>query len=890
MNAYSEKAEAVIEELKTDLSSGLTSDEVAKRAEIYGENKLKEKKKKSTLARFFDQFKDVMIIILLAAAVVSFTVICIEKNFGELFEPLLIVLIVILNAVMGVIQESKAEKALEALKNMSAPHARVIRDGKEAIINAKELVPGDVILLEAGDFVPADARLVKSVSLKSEESALTGESVPSEKEADAPVKENAPLGDRHNMVFSGCSITHGTATAVVTATGMDTEMGKIANLLSGEGDSQTPLQKKLATLGKYLGFVALGCCAVIFLVGLISKMDILEIFMTSVSLAVSAIPEGLPAIVTIVLSIGVQRMVKKNAIIRRLPAVETLGSASIICSDKTGTLTMNRMTLVRAYVEGEDGSEEIGPENSEAIRKLLKYGTLCSDGSVSFEGGKETHIGDPTETAIVLAAHKNGSTKEELNRLYPRIAELPFDSDRKLMSTVNLIDGKKIVIVKGAVDMMESRCVKGDFARAKEINEEMTSSALRVLAVAYKEIDELPEKLTTENLETELTFMGLVGMIDPPRPEAKAAVAVCREAGIKPIMITGDHVSTASAIARELGILCDGDKAITGTELDAMTDDELDLALEGISVYARVSPENKIRIVKAWQKKGQVVSMTGDGVNDAPALKAADIGCAMGITGTDVAKGAADMTLTDDNFATIVDAVREGRGIYANIRKVVGFLLGTNIGEVITVFVAMLLMRVSPLLSMQLLMINLVTDSLPAIALGMEAVEPNVMKHKPKPKNEGIFAHGLGVRVVLQGCLFALLTLIGFAVGTGLPFGELVKGAFGEGANATALAKGQTLAFMTLALCQIVQAYNMRSERSLFKIGPFSNRNLNLACLASVVLTAFVMFVPGVRDAFSLVILPWHNYLIGLALSFAPLFVMEAAKLLGFIKASHTHN
>ncbi len=881
MEAYNKTRESVLSELNADSQKGLSKEEVSVRAEKYGPNALKEKKKKSMLVRFFEQFKDVMIIILIIAAIISFVIACVEGEPKEFFEPALILLIVVLNALMGVIQESKAEKALDALKNMSAPHARVLRDGVEVIINSAELVPGDIILLEAGDFVPADARLLKSVSLKSEESALTGESVPAEKDADTAVKDGAPLGDRCNMVFSGCSITYGTAVAVVTAIGMDTEMGKIANLLSGEGDHETPLQKKLSTLGKYLGIVALAACAVIFVVGLVSDMDPIDIFMTSVSLAVSAIPEGLPAIVTIVLSIGVQRMVKKNAIIRRLPAVETLGSASVICSDKTGTLTMNRMTLVKAYTDGASELESISENNTEDIRRLLTYATLCCDGSVTFTDGKETHIGDPTETAIVLAAYKNGLPKEELNSKFPRLAELPFDSDRKLMSTVNDIDGKKVVIVKGAVDMMESRCVKGDFTRAKEVNDEMSSDALRVLAVAYKVIDDIPEKITSENLESELTFMGLVGMIDPPRPEAKVAVATCREAGIKPIMITGDHVATASAIAKELGILLQGDKAITGVELDSMTDEELDRVLDTISVYARVSPENKIRIVKAWQRKGQVVSMTGDGVNDAPALKAADIGCAMGITGTDVAKGAADMTLTDDNFSTIVDAVKEGRGIYANIRKVVGFLLGTNIGEVITVFFAMILWRITPLLSMQLLMINLVTDSLPAIALGMEAVESDVMKRKPKPKNEGIFAHGLGIRVVLQGFMFAILTLIGFVVGTGLSVGEIFDGALRV--NDSALAKGQTLAFMVLALCQIVQAYNMRSEHSLFKIGPFTNKTLNLAALASTALVALVLFTP-VRIAFELSTLVWYKYLIGLALAVVPLFVMELCKLAGFIK------
>lgn len=872
MTFHSQSINDVLKELSANPQTGLSASNIDALRSQYGENRLKEKKKKTNLQRFFDQFKDVMILILLAAAVVSFVIACIEGNPMEFFEPALILLIVVLNAVMGMLQESKAEKALDALKSMSAPHARVIRDGEEKIIDAAELVPGDIIKLEAGDFVPADARLIKSASLKSEESALTGESVPSEKDALAEVKEDAPLGDRSNMVFSGCSITYGAATAVVTQTGMNTQMGKIAGLLDNEEDAQTPLQKKLAQLGKYLGFMALAACAIIFIVGLLNGIDVLEIFMTAVSLAVSAIPEGLPAIVTIVLAIGVQRMVKKNALIRRLPAVETLGSASVICSDKTGTLTMNRMTLVKAYVDGAAQPEKISADNSEEIRKLLRYAALCCDGSVIYnQDGTEQHIGDPTETSIIVAAHKNGMEKDALNSSYPRLAELPFDSDRKLMSTVNHIDGKNIVIVKGAFDVMSSLCVSGDIEEARKITEEMSSDALRVLAVGYKEIKDVPENPTPQELENELIFMGLVGMIDPPRPEAKEAVSVCRRAGIKPVMITGDHIVTASAIAKELGILGPDDKAITGAELDKMTDEELDKQVTGIAVYARVSPENKIRIVKAWQRNGQVVSMTGDGVNDAPALKAADIGCAMGITGTDVAKGAADMTLTDDNFATIVDAVKEGRGIYANIKKVIGFLLGTNIGEVITVFAAMLLWHKSPLMSMQLLWINLVTDSLPAIALGMEAVESDVMDRKPRPKNEGIFAHGLGVRVVLQGFMFAILTLIGYKVGENVT---------------NTIAGGQTLAFMVLALSQIVQAYNMRSEHSLFKIGPFSNRKLNLAALASLALVALVLFTP-VRIAFQLVILPWQLYLLGIGLILVPLVIMELAKLVGLIKARH---
>ena len=868
MTAHNLDAGEVVKALGSDQFNGLTESQVSGLRTKYGENKLREKKKKTNFQRFIDQFKDVMILILIAASAISFFIAISEGDPKGFFEPILILVIVIVNAIIGTIQESNAEKALDALKSLSAPHARVIRDGDEKIVDAVDLVPGDIIRLEAGDFVPADARLLRSVSLKSEESALTGESVPSEKDASVTVDEKAPLGDRVNMIYSGCSISYGTATAVVTATGMDTEMGKIANLLEDEEEGQTPLQEKLAQLGKYLGIIALAACAIVFVVGLTSGIPVMEIFMTAVSLAVSAIPEGLPAIVTIVLSLGVQRMVKKNAIIRRLPAVETLGSASVICSDKTGTLTQNRMKLVKAYLDGLELTEDISSNNSEPVKRLLTYGTLCCDGSVVFNGLEELHIGDPTETAIVLAAHKNGMPKDVLNGKYPRLAEIPFDSDRKLMTTVNRIDGKNIVIVKGAFDVMASRCISGDRKKAAQMNEEMSKKALRVLAIGYKVIDQVPEEPTSEQLENGLTFMGLVGMIDPPRPEAKEAVAVCKQAGIRPVMITGDHVVTASAIAADLGILREGDRAITGPQLDAMSETELDNEVENISVYARVSPENKIRIVKAWQKKNQIVAMTGDGVNDAPALKAADIGCAMGITGTDVAKGAADMTLTDDNFATIVEAVREGRGIYANIKKVVAFLLGTNIGEIVTVFTAMILWHKAPLLSMQLLWINLVTDGLPAVALGVEPVEDDVMYKKPKPKNEGIFAHGLGLRIILQGLMIGILSLTGFYLGEKMT-GEL--------------AGGQTLAFMVLALSQVVQSFNMRSEHSLFRIGLLSNKKLNGAAALSIVLMCLVLFTP-VRSIFGLITLPRNVYLIGLGLIFVPLVVMEFSKAFGLTK------
>ena len=891
MDAYEKPIEAVAAELGTDVRSGLSAAQAAQVLGEVGRNELEGKPKKTWMQRFLNQFKDAMIIILLIAALISLVIAINGHDPMEYFEPALILLIVILNALMGVIQEGKAEKALDALKSLSAPHARVRRGAEVLDIEAKDVVPGDVILIEAGDFVPADARLIESANLKSEESALTGESVPVEKDAGAQVKEGAPLGDRINMIYSGCSITYGRATAIVTETGMKTQMGRIAKLLGDEEEGETPLQKKLTDLGKLLGIMALAICAVIFVIGVINKIPLLEIFMTSVSLAVSAIPEGLPAIVTIVLSIGVTRMAKRHAIIRNLPAVETLGGASVICSDKTGTLTQNRMTLTKAYDAKTDVLEEITSEDTQPIRTLLTYATLCSDGNISIdEGGAVQHFGDPTETCIVLAAHNNGLIKAEMAARYPRVAELPFDSDRKLMSVVCEMDGRHMVITKGAFDSIQTRCTSGDMEKAHRLVDELGAQALRVLAVAVKEIEHVPQKPTFGELESGLTFVGLVCMIDPPRPEVRDAVAECKLAGIKPVMITGDHVVTASAIAEDLGMKAVGDGSKTGAELSKMSDEELDKIVTKTSVYARVSPEDKIRIVKAWQRQGAIVSMTGDGVNDAPALKAADIGCAMGITGTDVSKGAADMILTDDNFATIVAAVREGRGIYDNIRKVVAFLLSTNIGEVLTVFIAMLMWHVSPLISMQLLWINLVTDSFPAIALGMEAVEDRVMNRPPKPKGESLFAHGLGLRVALQGMMFAGLTLVAYHIGkTYYPIpGE------------AAMRAGSTMAFMVLALCQLTQAYNMRSEQSLFRIGAFGNKYMNLAVLASAGLTAVVMFVPQVAMVFGLVPpvavelagkvtqgLPGWMYLVGLGLALLPLPVLEISKAFGLVKHQH---
>ena len=860
-------AKELLRQLHTDEGEGLSQAEANRRLKRFGENRLEEAKKKTMTQRCTEQLQDKMIWILIGAAVISFGIACLKGDSSEFLEPILILLIVFLNGVMGVLQESKAQKALDSLKELSAPKACVLRDGKKQRIEARLLVPGDILFLESGDFIPADGRLLTSVSLKAEESLLTGESLPSMKNPFARVEPNAPLGEQKNMVFSGCTVAYGRGTAVVTATGMNTEMGRIAHLLQNADSGKTPLQEKLARLGKYLSLMAVAACILIFTMGILSGMPPLEMFIVAVSLAVSAIPEGLPAVVTVVLALGVQRMVKEHAIVRRLPAVETLGSASVICSDKTGTLTQNQMTVVKAYVEPSPDWPKGGAilpveENATApaTRRLLLLAALCcsEDLFLKQEGDEK---GDPTELAIIKAAKTAGYPPSRLKEVF-RFAELPFDSYRKRMCCVVRLEGKVMVIVKGAFDSLEKCCSKGDLAKARRKNEEMAGEALRVLAVAYKELPSPPKAISRENLEQELTFFGLLGMIDPPRPEAKKAVALCRRAGIKPVMITGDHISTASAIAKQLDILRPGETAITGSSLNALTDKELERCIQDISVYARVSPEDKIRIVRAWQKKGQVVAMTGDGVNDAPALKAADIGCAMGKGGTDVAKAAADMTLTDDNFATIVKAVEEGRGIYENIRKVVEFLLGCNIGEVLTVFFAMVFWRKSPFISMQLLWINLVTDSLPAIALGMEKTDPDVMKQKPKPRGEGILAGGMGRRIVWQGFLFAALTLAGFI----------------RGFQATGVIEGgRTMAFLVLSSSQIVQAFNMRSYHSLFLGSPFGNRALNRAALASFGLIALVAFSP-VLTAFGLIYLTPSLYLEAVFLCLIPLVVMEADK------------
>ncbi len=862
----------ILEELKTDAAKGLSNGEALDRIKIYGENKLRGKRKVTFIERFFKQMGDFMVIILLIAAAISLLATIIEQS-NEWFEPLIIVGIVLLNSFIGAFQESKAEASLENLKSMVAPSAKVYRDGVLRVISAAELVPGDVIALEAGDFIPADCRIIECASLQSDESALTGESVPVIKQQEI-LEDITPLAERTNMLYSGCSVTYGRGVAVVTDTGMNTEVGKIATLLDNADSGMTPLKLKLASLGKLLGIGVLIICAIIFVVGFFSPSTsdvsgiekILTMFMTSVALAVAAIPEGLPAIVTVVLALGVSRMVKRNAIIRNLPAVETLGSASVICSDKTGTLTQNKMTVKKIF----DGKTLQDDNLSEAGLMLLRLGALCGDGKIVSEMGKEVSIGDPTETGIVAAAMRFcKQNKDELEAIYPRLAEVPFDSDRKLMSTVNMINGKPFCITKGAPDVLMALCTGGNIEGAKKAVEAMGEEALRCLAVAIKPLDSVPSNPNHETLEYGLTLVGIIGLIDPPRPEAKKAVKLCHRAGIRTVMITGDHITTASAIARQIGILREGERAVTGAEIQNMSDEEFSEIIEEVSVYARVTPEDKIRIVRLWQEKGHIVSMTGDGVNDAPALKAADIGCAMGITGTDVAKGAADMTLTDDNFATIVSAVKEGRGIFDNIRKAIHYLISCNLGEVLTVFIGMLIFKVPIFAAVQLLWINLVSDTGPALALGLEDPEYDIMERKPRKKNEGLFSGKLGIDVIWQGALFAAITLAAYSIGYTLHLPNGLE---------QALAYGSTMAFATLSLSQLVHAFNVRSEHSLFKAGFLKNKYMLLAAGVSVLLLILVLFTP-LRNIFGLTVLNSSEWLEVILLSILPFILSEIVKL-----------
>lgn len=849
----------VLMELSTDPERGLSSEEAEHRLERYGSNRLQGAEKDSLFKRLLNQLKDPMILVLLAAAALSL----ISSGFRDWADPIIILLIVIVNAVISISQENNANKALEALRNMSAPLAKVLRNGETVRIGTDQLVPGDIFLLEAGDLIPADGRILSGANLKADESAMTGESVPVSKAAISALPEETVLGDRKNMVISSTVVTNGRATCVVTATGMETEVGRIANMLMGEEDGQTPLQKKMTEISKTLSIICLTVCVVMFGVGLLYSRPLLEIFMTAVSLAVAAIPEGLAAVVTIVLALGVQRMVKRNAIIKKLPAVETLGCASVICSDKTGTLTQNRMTVVDVWT----------PDDGER-RLALTIGCLCNDTVLSYTGKDSFKTtGDPTETAFVDIAMKEGLDKNELEREMPRVAELPFDSERKLMSTVHpCADGWR-VMVKGAPDVLLRRCVL-DGKRAAEVighNEEMAERALRVLGVAYKDISAIPEELSSETLETGLTFVGLIGMIDPPRMEVRQAVAECYAAGIRPVMITGDHKLTAVAIARELDIFRDGDRAITGADLDAMSQKVLENNIEQYAVYARVSPEHKMRIVQAWQAHGKVVAMTGDGVNDAPALKAADIGCAMGITGTDVAKGAADMILTDDNFATIVHAVEQGRGIYANIKKSIQYLLSCNIGEIIIIFIATVFnFRQMPLVPIQLLWLNLVTDSLPALALGMEPVEAGIMKQRPRDPKDSVFAHGFAFSMVFYGILVGAVTLGAYLLG------EYVLSDPGI-ADATA----NTMAFATLVFSELTRAFAVRSETSsVFRIGLFSNKTMNKAFVIGLALQLAVLLIPLLQPVFHIVPLTGVEWVVVIGFAFLPLIVSEIAKLI----------
>lgn len=878
---HSQPIENVLEDLNVNSELGLSQDEANRRLDVYGKNQLTEKKQKSIFKKFIEQLKDFMVIVLIIAAIVSFFTSVITKGFSieSLVEPIIILEIVVINAALGVIQESKAEKSLEALKNMSSPSAKVIRSGKLSVIDAKYLTRGDIIKLEAGDFIPADARIIESSSFSCDESTLTGESVPVQKISENTyIDDIAPIGDRVNMVYSGCSVSYGTATAVVTETGMYTEIGKIAHMLNETENTITPLKAKLARLGKSLGTVSLIICAIIFFVGIFSgpavnqtwAEKLVELFMTSVSLAVAAIPEGLPAIVTIVLALGVQRMVDKNAIIRKLPAVETLGSASVICSDKTGTLTQNKMTVVKLY-DGKNICELNKDTPSLNHKSLVRLGAICCDAKIEEQKGKQAEIGDPTETAILRSAIEDFNISQySIVNDFPRVACLPFDSDRKLMTTVNMIEDKFFVILKGAPDVVLSKCVSGNTENAEKINEQFGNEALRVLAVAIKQIDGIPAEPSSSTLESDLTFIGLIGMIDPPRKEAIRSVALCKKAGIRTVMITGDHIATASAIAKQIGILEEGQKAVNGVTLQQMTDSELEHETTNISVYARVSPEDKIRIVKAWQKLGHIVAMTGDGVNDAPALKAADIGCAMGITGTDVAKGAASITLTDDNFATIVTAVEEGRGIFDNIKKTVRFLVSCNFGEILTVFFGMFFFQVSPLAAIQLLWVNLVTDSAPALALGFEPTEPDIMNRKPRNKNDSIFDGGMGIKSVIEGFMFAIITLFAYFYGYSIIGGK----------NHI---YGNTMAFLVLCFSQIVHSHCVRSENSIFKIGVFKNKQIWIATLVSVLLMLLVTVTP-LRTIFKLVSLTVTDWLVALGLSLIPLVVSEVRKLINKLK------
>ena len=895
-NWFQKDVEEVEKELQTDQEKGLTTEEVAKRREKYGLNELKSKKKKTLFQKFLDQFKDFSIIVLIIAAIVSGFVGVAE---GEgITDTIIILIVVVVNAIIGVTQESKAEKSLEALQKLTDHASKVIRNGEVTVIPAKELVPGDIVVLDTGDYIPADLRIIEAVNLKSQEASLTGESVPVEKTTEKIDDEETSLGDRLNMLFSSSLVTYGRGKGIVVETGMTTEVGKIAGMINQANEQTTPLQNKLNKLGKTLGIAALLICVFIFIVGLIQGKEPIHMFMTAVSLAVAAIPEGLVAVSTIVLAIGVQKMVKRNAIVKKLPAVETLGSSTVICSDKTGTLTQNKMTVEKIFINSQTKDlEEYKDKITEDIKKLVYVNMFCNDTKISKDG---TLTGDPTETALVDMAFRLDFDPSIYDQM-PRVEEIPFDSDRKLMTTVNKVNGKYVVFTKGGVDELLNRCnsyllngeIKQDLENytkvIKENNETMAKEALRVLAGAYKEIDHEPSKEEMEKIEDNLIFIGMVGMIDPPREEAKKAVEKCKTAGIKTVMITGDHKITATAIAKKLGILENENEAITGAELEKMTDEQLEKNIRQYSVYARVSPEHKVRIVRAWQKNGEIVAMTGDGVNDSPALKTADIGCAMGIVGTDVAKEAADVILTDDNFATIVSAVEEGRRIYDNILKVIQFLLSSNVGEIVVLFLATLctplfaswfgitdIAHLEILLPIHILWINLVTDSLPALALAFDPANKDIMNRKPNKPGKGVFTKGMTWRVIYQGVMIGLLTLGAFMIGLATTTAPID----GLSLDESKIEVGQTMAFATLALAELVHVYNVRNNKeSIFKTGIKGNSKLIWATLASAALMLVILLVPALRNIFSIPVLPTENVIELICLILAPLVIVELFKL-----------
>ena len=859
---HSSSVEEIAKNLKTNINIGLSDDEAQKRFERYGPNNLKEKKKESIFVKFIKQFNDFMIITLIIAAIISAVV---SKINGEAdyIDSIIIVAIVIFNAIMGLVQEQKAEKSLEALKKMTAPNAKVRRNGRVQEIDATMVVPGDIVILEAGNYVPADCRLINSYNLKIEESALTGETIPSLKDSSKILKENTAMGDLCNMVFATTIVINGHGEAIVVETGMNTRVGKIAGMIIEDESPETPIQKKLAEVGKILAIACIIICVLIFVIGIFKKIPIIEMFMTSVGLAVAAIPEGLPAIVTIMLSIGVTKMAKKNSIIRKLPAVETLGSSSVICSDKTGTLTQNKMTLTEVR-------NCFGRANSNERKFILELGTMCTDTTEERINGKLGFVGEATEVAISNAAMEEGVSKSFLYDEMKRINDIPFDSKRKMMTTIHKYGNGYRIITKGAPDVLLKRCsncyssgqIVPIFSKKDDINEQnnqMAEKALRVIAVAYKDVEKLPEM---QEMEKDLIFCGLIGMIDPPREGVKEAVRTCRRAGIKTVMITGDHLQTAKAIAKELGILKRGDLAIDGETLEKMSQHELEQNIMDYSVFARVSPEHKVRIVKAFQSTGAVVAMTGDGVNDAPALKNADIGIAMGKGGTDVAKNAADMILLDDNFVTIVEAVKQGRNIYDNIKKAIHFLISTNIGEIVTIFFGLVLGIKSPLLAIQLLWINLVTDSLPAIALGLEKEEENIMSRLPRNPKKNLFADGLWWKIMIEGAMLGIFTLLAFSIGNRLYSVEV----------------GRTMAFLTLGILELVHSFNIKSEESIFKIGVLENKYLVGALVLGVILQVIVVVVSPLAQVFSLVPLTGIQWLYTVLIAIAPIPIVEIQK------------